>query len=144
MQQWVSDHVVLLSIVSGVTVLVGIIGAVTVAVLLPDDYFVKSPEHRHGKGTAKKIAKNVVGVVLLLVGILMSLPLVPGPGIILLLVGLSMTDFPGKRKVEVKLLKFPGLLKQLNKVRAKFGRKPLQLPDDARHSSSPQPSEAGS
>jgi hypothetical protein len=139
MQQWLSDHVVLLSVLSGLTFVAGLAGAVAVAVILPENYFETPPEHRHGKGLAKKVLKNVVGVVAVLAGMVMSLPLVPGPGIIILLVGVSMTDFPGKRKVEVNALRIPGILTGLNNLRQKFGRKPLRLPDDARRSQSPQP-----
>src|SRR3954447_27047667 len=100
MQEWVSDHFVLLSVISGITVVLGLVGAVVVAVALPEDYFVTQPEHGHRKGLGKKVAKNLLGIVAILLGVVMSLPLVPGPGIIILLVGLSMTDFPGKRKLE--------------------------------------------
>lgn len=81
MQQWVSDHVVLLSVISGLTFIAGLVGAVAVAVVLPENYFVTPPEHRHGKGLARKVLKNVVGVVAVLLGVVMSLPLVPGPGV---------------------------------------------------------------
>ncbi len=40
MQQWVSDHVVLLSVLSGLTFVLGLVGAVVVAVVLPEDYFI--------------------------------------------------------------------------------------------------------
>ena len=143
MKHWVTDHVVLLSVISGLTVVAGLVGAVVVAVVLPEDYFVKPPEHRHGKSLANKVLKNMVGVVAILAGVVMSLPLVPGPGIILLLVGLSMTDFPGKRKVEVKLLRFPGLLTQLNKLREKFGRPALRLPERDSNSPLPEPAREG-
>ena len=129
MRQWLSDHFLLLSVISGLTFVAGLIGAVSVAVALPADYFVKPPEHRHGKSLARKILKNAVGVIALLLGFVMALPLVPGPGLIIMLVGMSMTDFPGKRKLEIRLLHIPGLLKQLNGIRARCGCPPLALPD---------------
>src|SRR5579859_797139 len=127
MQRWVVDHFVLLSDLSGVTVVAGLVGAVVVAVALPEDFFVKPTEHRHGKGLAKKVLKNVVGLVAIVAGFVMALPLVPG--IIVMLVGFSMADSPGKRKVEVKLLRVPGVSMGLNELRKRFGRAPLRLPN---------------
>ena len=140
MQHWVMDHVVLVSVMSGLAFVAGLVAAVGVAVVLPENYFVTPPEHRHGKGLAKKILKNVVGVVAILAGIVMSMPLVPGPGIVILVVGLSMTDFPGKRKVELKALRIPGILSGLNKLRKSLGRAPLRVPNASGNSTSHQPS----
>jgi hypothetical protein len=140
MQHWVMDHVVLVSVMSGLAFVAGLVTAVGVAVVLPENYFVTPPEHRHGKGLAKKILKNVVGVVAVLAGIVMAMPLVPGPGIVILVIGLSMTDFPGKRKVELKVLRIRGILFGLNKLRKSFGRAPLRLPNTSRDSLSPPPS----
>src|SRR5262245_64164055 len=47
---------------------------------------------------AARIGKNVLGVGLILLGIVLSLPGVPGQGILTILVGILLVDFPGKRK----------------------------------------------
>ncbi len=128
MRIWLSEHFVLLTVISITTFLAGIAGAVVVAIRLPENYFPRPPTHVHGTSLTRKIIKNIVGALILLIGFAMSLPLVPGPGVIVMLVGLSMMDFPGKKKLEIKLLRFPGLLSQLNRIRLACGRPPLNLP----------------
>jgi len=64
-------------------------------------------------------------------GFVMALPLVPGPGLVFMLLGLSLLDFPGKRNAERRILAVPAVIRFLNDVRARFGRAPLAL-DDAK------------
>jgi archaellum biogenesis protein FlaJ (TadC family) len=73
------------------------------------------------------VLKNALGVVLLVLGAIMALPLVPGPGLVFILLGLSVLDFPGKRKAERRLLAIPGVTGFINQVRARFRRPPLLL-----------------
>jgi hypothetical protein len=71
------------------------------------------------------LLKNALGVFLILLGIVLSLPGVPGQGILTILLGLIMLDIPGKRPLEARIIKRPTVLSALNKLRAKFGREPL-------------------
>ncbi len=73
------------------------------------------------------ILKNFIGVVLILVGILMSLPGIPGPGFLTILLGLVMLDIPGKRPLESRLVRRPAVLHSINRLRAKFDKPPLVL-----------------
>jgi len=73
------------------------------------------------------ILKNVIGLVLILLGILMSLPGVPGPGIVTILLGLVMMDIPGKRPLEARLVRRPAVLQSINRLRARFDKPPLVL-----------------
>ena len=73
------------------------------------------------------IAKNLFGVFLILLGILLSLPGVPGQGILTILLGLIMLDIPGKRPLEAKIIQRPTVLAAANKLRARWGRPPLIL-----------------
>src|SRR4051812_12807657 len=55
-------------------------------------------EHRHPVVRALGIVgKNVAGVVMVLAGLVMTLPGVPGQGILTMIIGLTLVDFPGKR-----------------------------------------------
>ena len=47
------------------------------------------------------IAKNIAGVLLILLGIILSLPGVPGQGILTILLGLIFLDIPGKRPFDL-------------------------------------------
>jgi hypothetical protein len=73
------------------------------------------------------LAKNVLGVVLVALGILMSIPGVPGQGILTILLGIMLLDFPGKRSLEYKLVSRPPVLKAINKLRHRFGEPGLVL-----------------
>ena len=125
--------VVWVVVFSVVTFLVSI--AVTVAVLikLPDTYF--KAEHgrefwveRHpALRWGGLILKNLLGVVLVLFGVLMSLPGVPGQGVLTILLGVMLLDFPGKRGLELKLVSRPKVLRAVNGIRRRFNRPPLVL-----------------
>ena len=73
------------------------------------------------------IMKNLIGVVLIILGVIMSLPGVPGQGILTILLGLMLLDVPGKRSWEQKLVKRPKVLQTINQLRGKFGKPPLVL-----------------
>jgi len=73
------------------------------------------------------ILKNVLGLVLIILGILLSLPGVPGQGILTILLGLIMIDIPGKRPIEAKIIQRPTVLAAVNKLRAKYDKPPLEL-----------------
>jgi hypothetical protein len=69
------------------------------------------------------VVKNLVGVVFLLAGFAMLF--LPGQGILTMLIGLSLLDFPGKRRLEGKLIGQPSVLRAINSMREKFGKPPL-------------------
>ena len=105
--------------------------AVAIVVWMPADHFSRPP----GQDSAALrhpvlrwtliILKNAAGVLILPLGVVMALPLVPGPGLVFILVGLSLLDFPGKRRLERRLLAVPAVLRFLNRVRQRFHRPPL-------------------
>ncbi len=73
------------------------------------------------------VAKNVLGALLVVLGIVMSIPGVPGQGILTILLGIMLLDFPGKRTLEYKLVSRPQVLKTINKLRHRFGKPSLVL-----------------
>ena len=77
---------------------------------------------------AGHIVKNVVGAVFLIAGFLMLF--LPGQGVLTMLIGISMLDFPGKRKIEAKLIGQPTVLNVINSMRKKCGKPPLVLAPD--------------
>ena len=74
------------------------------------------------------IAKNVAGVFLILLGIVLSVPGVPGQGILTILLGLIMIDLPGKRPLESRIINRPAVLSAVNRLRQKYG-KPVLIMD---------------
>ena len=73
------------------------------------------------------VGKNAAGVVLVLLGLVMALPGIPGQGILTMIVGLTLIDFPGKRGMERRLIGRPRILHAINRLRARFHREPLDL-----------------
>ncbi|MEO5860002.1 MAG: hypothetical protein ABIR33_13770 [Pyrinomonadaceae bacterium] len=73
------------------------------------------------------IAKNIFGVFLVILGIILSLPGVPGQGILTILLGLIMLDIPGKRPLEARIIKRPAVLSAINSLRAKYKKEPLEV-----------------
>jgi len=73
------------------------------------------------------LAKNIFGVFLIIVGIILSLPGVPGQGILTILLGLIMVDIPGKRPIEARIIQRPTVQAAINKLRARYNKPPLIL-----------------
>ena len=67
------------------------------------------------------------GVLLIALGVLMSLPGVPGQGLLTIFIGLVLVDFPGKRTVERKIVSLPGVIRGMNRLRTRFGKPPVTL-----------------
>ena len=104
-----------------------------ILVKIPADYFCSHYDRKVWAGRAPPlriaaaIGKNVLGVLLIVLGIIMSLPGVPGQGLLTVLLGVMLVDFPGKNRLEQKLLHRPAIRSSINRLRARFGRPPLQL-----------------
>jgi hypothetical protein len=62
-----------------------------------------------------------------MLGIIMAVPGVPGQGTLLILTGLTLIDFPGKRRLERSLIRRPSVLKLINGLRQRFQRPPLEI-----------------
>lgn len=73
------------------------------------------------------VGKNLLGVLLIVLGVLLSLPGVPGQGVLTILIGLTLVDFPGKRRLEKRIMKNPTVLNGANRIRARFGKPPFEL-----------------
>ncbi len=71
--------------------------------------------------------KNIAGVFLILLGIVLSFPGVPGQGVLTILIGLLLVDLPRKQRFEKWLVSRRGVLIAANRLRARFGHLPLQL-----------------
>lgn len=73
------------------------------------------------------IGKNVLGVVLVALGVVLSLPGIPGQGLLTILLGIMLLDFPGKRRLELKLVSRPRIFRAINNLRHRFGKPALVL-----------------
>jgi hypothetical protein len=75
------------------------------------------------------LVKNIIGAVLVALGIILAMPGVPGPGILTILVGIMLIDFPGKRRLECWLIGRPKILVAVNRMRQRYGKAPFVLRD---------------
>lgn len=73
------------------------------------------------------VGKNLLGFVLVVVGILLSLPGVPGQGMLTILLGVMLLDFPGRPRFEHWLVSRPKILQAINKLRHRFSKPALVL-----------------
>lgn len=129
------EWLVVLSIISLVAILIIVPLILT---RLPADYF--STQHQtawSGKYTLLRIplfvAKNCLAVLFIFAGFFMLV--LPGQGILTILVGLILLDFPGKYRVERWVLKQRTVLKTVNWVRKKWGKPVLIVEFDTDHAS---------
>ncbi len=109
---------------------VGSIAAVTFLIVqLPATYLSRTPGwwgDRHPiLRWGLRILKNLLGGVLVALGVLMLV--LPGQGILTILIGILFLDFPGKQGLQRKLISRPGVLGTINRLRARFGKPPLLL-----------------
>jgi archaellum biogenesis protein FlaJ (TadC family) len=95
---------------------------------IPQDYFVhtnqQKVEIKHLGHLIIVISRTIVGFVLLIAGIIMLVT--PGQGIISILLGLFLMEFPGKRKLELKLINHEPTFKALNWLRGKANKDPFE------------------
>src|ERR1700741_2320575 len=102
-----------------------------IVVKIPSDYFHKDHPRKLWSDRPTVVrylllgGKNLLGFVLVVLGVLMSIPGVPGQGILTILLGVMLLDFPGKRDFERKLVTRPQVLNAINKLRHRFGKPQL-------------------
>jgi hypothetical protein len=132
---WVSDHQQLLvwaGIVSLMVFILSLLALPWLVAKIPEDYFL--PKKR--QPTAWKqlhpvirllalMGKNLMGYGLIMAGLLMLF--LPGQGILTLVMGLLLIDYPGKFRLERKLAKTPAILNSLNWLRRKAKKPPLVM-----------------
>ncbi len=99
---------------------------------IPHDYFVRPHlpfEKLRGRSPALwwalMIAKNVAGVLFILAGLIMFVT--PGQGMLTLIMGLALVNFPGKQRLERAILNQPVVRIAVNRMRARAHRPPLVL-----------------
>ena len=89
------------------------------------DYFMRSEAARDswryrytGLWLVIRVIKNLLGVLLVL----------PGQGILTILIGISLLEFPGKRRLELAIVKRPSIRRAIDRIRERSGTEPLNLP----------------
>jgi hypothetical protein len=135
--QWGQTNQGILAWLFGLSLLLFVSSLVAIPVLVAKmraDYFVRrEPDTdswlgRHPAARATcRLLKNALGTMLLLVGLAMIV--LPGQGVITILVALSLLEFPGKRRLEIRLIRQRHVGRGVNWIRERAGRPPLLIPE---------------
>jgi archaellum biogenesis protein FlaJ (TadC family) len=135
---WVREYQSLIEWLGAMSLLMFVVTLVVfplVIVYLPEDYFVR--DRRDPARQARRhpavwltltVLKNILGAVLILAGVAMLV--LPGQGLLTMLIGLTLLNFPGKYALERRLVSRPAVSKALNRIREMAGRERLELPAD--------------
>ncbi len=136
LRAWIEANGALLRWLGGASAALLVVTPAVLAIVvakLPEDYFTqdrRDPAHRGRKypvfWSVIAIAKNLLGVVLILAGLAMIL--LPGQGVLTILIGLALTNFPGKFALERRIVQRPSVSSALNRIRHLAGRPPLLIP----------------
>ncbi len=107
------------------------VGALLVS--LPATYFLDSHErglwvdHHPVVRFLLHLVKNLVGLCVLVTGIVLLVPGVPGQAVVTILLGVMLLDFPGKTQLERRLVSYPWILQPVNRLRQKVHRPALVI-----------------
>jgi len=129
--QLIAEHWLFVGIFSGTSLVLSIVGCAVLITFLPSDYFTETKQGQHIKNPILRIfvslLKNLVGGVLIIVGALMAVPGIPGQGLLTILSGLIISDFPGKKRLARRIIRSRTVFIAANKIRGLFKRPPLVL-----------------
>lgn len=136
MLEWLAAHETLLWWLGAgsLVMFAGTLAVVPVLVArIPADYFAADQRPR-GHDIARHpalralliVLKNLLGLILLPMGIAMLV--LPGQGLLTILVALLLLDFPGKYRAERWLVGQPAVFRAINWLRRRRGCAPLRAP----------------
>ena len=100
--------------------------------MIPADYFVRDRRHPSEWAAAHPvlrllgiIGKNLLGLILVAVGIVMLVT--PGQGLLTILIGILLLDFPGKFPLERWLITRRPVRRSVNWLRQRSGKPPIRV-----------------
>ena len=98
--------------------------------LIPEDYFINKKDSKIKTNNLIAwyfilILRNLVGYSLILGGIMMLV--LPGQGLFTIIIGLMLSNYPGKYSLEKKFIAIPTILKSINWLRKKSNKSPLKI-----------------
>jgi len=129
----ISDTALWLAFIAGLSLFFATLALVPFVVLrIPADYF--AGEHRPVSSLARVhpvlrivllLLKNLLGFGVMLMGIAMLV--LPGQGLLTILIGLMLVDFPGKFRLEKWLVRRKVVMLGINWLRTRFNRPRLEV-----------------
>ncbi|MFK7861874.1 MAG: PGPGW domain-containing protein [Granulosicoccus sp.] len=129
---WLGQNTLLLGVIaagSTLLLLASIVATPWIVARMPSDYLLqhdnRQPRHPLVRLSIDTL-RTVIGVALILLGLLMIV--IPGPGVITLLIGLSIARFPGKRRLLRYIASRDSVFNSLNWMRSRQGKPRLLHP----------------
>jgi len=135
LMEWLKAHEELfaaLGLLSVFLFLVSLVVFPLIIIYLPHDYFVRTEASFATLSPLRmllRILKNAFGIFLILAGFLMLF--LPGQGLLCLFLGISLVHFPGKRRLEMHLLRYKRIRNSVAWIRHKAEREPIRLPESS-------------
>lgn len=110
--------------VASCAMFVGTMIAIPVVLMrVPEDYFARG---RKPRSLPVRVMRIVIGAALIALGVMMIV--LPGQGVLTILVGLSVLDLPIKDRLIEKILCNTKVRSAVDKLRHKAGKGPLIIP----------------
>ncbi|MBN2617697.1 MAG: hypothetical protein JXR64_05230 [Spirochaetales bacterium] len=124
----IKDYIVIISVISILTFIGSIIIIPLLIINLSPDYFIKKhqPMYNYKHPVIRYIVlllKNILGFILILLGIIMLF--IPGQGLLSIGFGVLLINFPGKKKLEYKIFTNKKISSVINKLRKKAGKEEI-------------------
>lgn len=130
---WLDTHAGTLAWIGGLSfalLLLSLLASPWLLAHLPADYFAK-PSATKLRTPGQLIVASIrtlFGLFFAVLGLILMVT--PGPGLVCLVLGLALCDFPGKHALLVKLIEQPNVLPTLNWLRKKGNQPPFTSPGD--------------
>ena len=116
---WFSEHPQVLVWLGGSSLLIftfSLLGISWLVAQIPENYFLR---------LMILVIKNILGAFLIIGGLMMLV--LPGQGLLTIVTGFLFVDYPGKFKLERKMVSYPAILNSLNWIRSKSNKAPLKI-----------------
>jgi len=128
---WMSQNTSILAAIAGFSFLLlttSLLATPWVLARLPENYFSKPPSRkpRSARRLCTSFIKTVLGSIMVLAGLAMMFT--PGPGLVCLVLGMALSEFPGKHRLLTRLIRRPSVFSTLNWLRKKASKPPFVLP----------------
>ena len=120
-----------LGIISVLIFIFSIVGLRLFIIAIPSDYFINKKRVSALRDSSillwvfYKIFKNIIGYIFIDIGLLALV--LPGQGILMILIGLMMSDYPKKFDLEKKIIKINTVRKGVNWIRIKSNVEKIKL-----------------
>lgn len=132
MINFIKDHEDLLFWLTMASFIISIILIPWIVAKIPKDYFSQAERQNYLLVDKPPIIrlilislKNILGIIFVIGGIAMLF--LPGQGLLTIIIGIFMMDFPYKYKIERWIIKQPAILESINTLREKVKQPPLEI-----------------